>query len=638
MRKRIKCLCVIRAKTIAFLSDTGKPVAILPSTSNRLMLDRADGSAPEVLTPALATTLMSDAFSVYPTLGSGQISGWDLLNFVKPFVKVDVVRFVALLGLITLLSLATPIFTNTLIGTAIPFAERDTIVMITAILIVVAVGQCMLRIVQSMALVRFETIADAYLQAAIWDRVLRLPVTFFKRYSTGDLVNKILSVNAIRQSISRTMIVSIFTSVFSLSNLVLMFLYSPVLALGGAALLIVFMTVLLRASLVQRNMQRQIIDRQGRVASLITQLLTGVSKLRVANAEKRAFAKWADAFAGQRKLEYHVKVVSGNLGVFSAVFASISSFTFYVIASTALTTPISASEFMAFTAAYGQLIAGAGALAAAIGSGIAATSHYENLKPILDAEPEVDENDEDPGTLAGNIDISNITFRYAEELPDVVRNVSLNIRQGQFAAIVGGSGSGKSTLFRLILGFDRPRAGAVFYDGKDLANLDLGLVRQQLGVVLQNGSLMPGSIFQNIIGGRNLTLDDAWAAARSAGLEDDIKAMPMGMHTVVSEEAGTLSGGQRQRIVIARALIAKPSIILFDEATSALDNVSQAMITESLDKLKLTRVVIAHRLSTIRNADIIFAMHNGELVEQGTFDELMDRGGYFAELARRQLA
>jgi ABC-type bacteriocin/lantibiotic exporter with double-glycine peptidase domain len=263
---------------------------------------------------------------------------------------------------------------------------------------------------------------------------------------------------------------------------------------------------------------------------------------------------------------------------------------------------------------------------------------YERTKPILEALPEVTETKTDPGDLSGRIELSHVSFRYKADGPLVLVDFSLQIKAGEFVALVGPSGSGKSTLMRLLLGFETPESGKLYYDGQDLAGLDMRAVRRQCGVVLQNGRLMPGDIYQNIVGTSLLTLEDAWEAARMAGLEKDIYEMPMGMHTVLGEGSSTLSGGQRQRLMIARAIVAKPRIVLLDEATSALDNRTQAIVTRSLEGLKATRIVIAHRLSTVQRAERICVVVKGRLVQSGTFEELAGRPGPFAELARRQLA
>jgi ABC-type bacteriocin/lantibiotic exporter with double-glycine peptidase domain len=292
---------------------------------------------------------------------------------------------------------------------------------------------------------------------------------------------------------------------------------------------------------------------------------------------------------------------------------------------------------LAFNAAFGTFISGVTDLSNTLTNIIGIVPLWERAKPILQGMPESDPSKADPGRLMGQIAIEHITFRYREDGPLIVEDVSIHINPGEFVAIVGPSGSGKSTIFRLLLGFEAPLSGSVYYDGQDLAGLDIQAVRRQLGVVLQNGRISAGSLFDNLTCGALATLDEAWEAARMAGLAEDIEQMPMGMHTVVSEGGTNLSGGQRQRLLIARSLIGNPKIILMDEATSALDNRTQAIVTESLDKLNVTRVVIAHRLSTIRNADHIYVIEAGRLVEVGSFEELVNQRGLFARLVARQL-
>jgi ABC-type bacteriocin/lantibiotic exporter with double-glycine peptidase domain len=262
---------------------------------------------------------------------------------------------------------------------------------------------------------------------------------------------------------------------------------------------------------------------------------------------------------------------------------------------------------------------------------------WERAKPILHETPEIDVNKADPGKLSGKLELEHVCFRYKADGPWNLDNVSIKAEAGEFIAFVGPSGSGKSTIIRLLLGFDTPELGTVYFDGQDLSGLDTSAIRRQLGVVLQNGRINSASIFENISGGALVTIDEAWEAARMAGFADDIQAMPMGMHTVISEGGTNLSGGQRQRLLIARSLVLKPKVLIFDEATSALDNRTQAIVSESLDKLRVTRVVIAHRLSTIKNADRIYVIEAGRVVQQGSYDELASQEGLFANLMARQM-
>ena len=233
--------------------------------------------------------------------------------------------------------------------------------------------------------------------------------------------------------------------------------------------------------------------------------------------------------------------------------------------------------------------------------------------------------------------LSSVYFRYNDTMPYVVDGMSLKIRAGEYIAIVGTTGCGKSTLMRLMLGFETPEKGAIYYDGKDISKLDLHSLRRNIGVVMQDGSLFQGDIYSNIvISAPQLTLADAWEAAETAGIADDIRAMPMGMQTVISEGQGGISGGQKQRLMIARAVAPKPRVLMFDEATSALDNRTQKQVSDALDKLKCTRIVIAHRLSTIKNCDRILVLDKGHIMEDGTYDELIANNGFFAQLVERQ--
>jgi ATP-binding cassette subfamily C protein len=299
---------------------------------------------------------------------------------------------------------------------------------------------------------------------------------------------------------------------------------------------------------------------------------------------------------------------------------------------------LSTGDFVAFNAAYTSFQNALLQMAVALTASLNVVPLYERLEPILQEPPEVDATRTHPGELTGSIEVNHVHFRYTEGGPLVANDVSFTIRPGEFVALVGPSGSGKSTMLRLLLGFETPESGSLYYDGQDLSTLDVREVRRQIGVVLQNARVMPGDVFKNIVGASNLTLDDAWEAARNAGLEEDIRSMPMGMNTMVSAGGETLSGGQRQRLLIARAIVKKPRLLFFDEATSALDNKTQSVVSHCLEGLKSTRVIIAHRLSTVIHADRIIVMEAGRMVESGTYAELMDKNGVFAELAKRQLS
>jgi NHLM bacteriocin system ABC transporter ATP-binding protein len=380
---------------------------------------------------------------------------------------------------------------------------------------------------------------------------------------------------------------------------------------------------------------------QSKVSGLVLQLLSSITKLRVAGAEPTAFALWARRFTEQRRIQFRTRQIGNWVAAFNAAFPTLA---YVVLFWTALPLVRSADatirtgDFLAFLSAYGSCQGALLGTCMALLGTLSVVPLYEQAKPILVTPPEVDRAKADPGVLSGDIEIQHANFRYQVDGPAVLRDVSLHIRQGEFVAFVGPSGSGKSTILRLLLGFEALESGAIYYDGQEIGGLDIQAVRRQIGVVLQNGKLMSGDIYTNIVGSAPLTMDDAWEAARMAGFADDVKGMPMGMHTVISEGGGTLSGGQRQRLMIARALVHRPRLLFFDEATSALDNRTQAIVSESLEKLQATRIVVAHRLSTIVNADRIVVVEKGRVVQAGRYEELLTQPGLFAELAKRQLA
>ena len=388
---------------------------------------------------------------------------------------------------------------------------------------------------------------------------------------------------------------------------------------------------------IQLPIERMQYQVRGKVAGLVLQLLTGISRLRVAGAENRALAYWARHYSQQVQLAYRSQMVSNGLATFLAAVPIVSTMVVFVAVAWFPTGNLSLAGFLAFSAAYAQVMGAAISVGTTVSSIIDVVPLYERSKPILETLPESVTAKGDPGALSGRIEITHVSFRYHPEGPLVLDDVSIGIRPGEFVAFVGPSGAGKSTILRLLLGFESPETGSVYFDHVDFAQLDRQAVRRQIGVVFQNSRLTSGDIYRNIVGSAPLTLDDAWEAARLSGLDDDINRMPMGMHTVISEGESTLSGGQRQRLLIARAVVNRPKMLFFDEATSALDNVTQARVAKSLETLKATRVVVAHRLSTIMNADRIYVIQGGHIVQQGRYDELLAQPGLFADLAKRQM-
>jgi ATP-binding cassette subfamily C protein len=536
------------------------------------------------------------------------------------------------------LALITPVLTTTLFNNVIPTGDRGKLVLVALALLVSALVSALFQITQSVAILRLENRMDAALQAALWDRLLKLPVRFFRQYTAGDLAARALGISAIRQTLTGTTTAALLGVIFALFSFGLLFAYNASLALVATLLVLVIVGVTSFAGYLQIRQQRPLLAVQGQLSGTVLQFLTGIAKLRVAGAEERAFAIWARGFREQKRLAFIARGIANKLAVFNAASPVVTTLVIYAAVAWARPRSISAGTFLGFNAAFAQFLTAMLSMSAAAMAVLTIVPTYERLRPILQALPEDAAGKADPGQLRGGIEVGHVSFRYQPDGPLVLKDVSLQARAGEFVAIVGPSGSGKSTLLRLLLGFETPEAGSIYYDGQSLAGLNVQAVRRQIGVVLQNGKLMPGPIYKTIIGTSLLTLDDAWEAARLAGLKRDIERLPMGMHTVISEGGSTLSGGQRQRLMIARAVAGKPRVLLFDEATSALDSVTQDMVSTSLESLQATRIVIAHRLSTIMNADRIYVMVAGSVVQSGTYRELVDQPGPFADLVKRQLA
>lgn len=455
------------------------------------------------------------------------------------------------------------------------------------------------------------------------------------------MADRSFGIEYILRILTDSAINSILSGVFSIFSFFLLFYYNWELALIASGLALLIFATSAVSIYFGVHYQRQIFRIRGRISGMLLEFIGNIARLRVSGAEPRAFAAWAREFAKQKELSIRAQKVSNGLAIFSSAFPVISLAVIFGYATQLMGQPLlhafTTGALLAFLTAFAQFQSGALQLSAAIGSALGVVPLYERAKPIFETLPEMADANQHPGELSGSIEINHVNFRYHPDLPLVLRDVSFAVKPGQFVAVVGPSGSGKSSLLRLLLGFEKPESGAIYYDGQDLTGLDVQAVRRQIGVVLQSARLTSGTILDNIVGSAPLTIDDAWEAAQKAGLEQDIREMPMGMYTMVSEGGGNLSGGQGQRLMIARAIVKRPRIFLFDEATSALDNRTQAMVSRSLEAFRATRIVIAHRLSTIINADRILVVEKGMVVQSGSYQDLANQEGLFRELAKRQL-
>ena len=618
-------------------TKTGEVVAILPSFPFGYVFYDAEVGKWVKVNKKTAPKLNTDAFCFYRALPARKLKLLDLGLFVLQSVTgLDIALVLCASLLVSLLGLFTPFMSKLIFDSVIPSGTKSDVFPVAGLLIGVAFGSTLFGITRSLILIRLRDKINLSVQSAAMARIFSLPVAFFKDYSAGELSTRSMSINELSFMLSDSVLTMGLSALFSFVYIFQMVSFAPALVMPGLLILVAMIAFTIITGLLQQKLSKKYMKLSAKMSGLVFGLFNGVQKVKLAGAEKRAFAKWAGQYKEIGRLTYSPPLFLRFNAAISGVLSLGGMMLLYYFAGTS---KVSQSDFIAFNTAYGAV---SGAIMSLAGVAMTLANikpHLEMVKPIFDAVPEIDESKKIVTSLSGDMEMSNITFRYTEDGPVILDNISLKAIPSEYIAIVGKSGCGKSTLMRLLLGFEKPEAGAVYYDGYDLETLDVRSVRKCIGVDLQNGKLFAEDIFSNIIiTSPWSTLDDAWRAARMAGLEDDIKAMPMGMHTMISEGSGGISGGQRQRILIARALISNPKILFFDEATSALDNITQKQVADSLSGLGCTRVVIAHRLSTVKDCDRIIVMDKGKIAEEGNFAELMEKKGLFYEFAQRQIS
>ncbi len=617
-------------------TKAGDVVALLPGVISGYTFYDAESGKRVKVNAKTAAKLETEAFCFYRALPAKKLKFWDIVLFILRSLTAADIAFVILASLlVSLLGMFMPYMNKQIFDSVIPSGTKSDLLPVAALLVGAAVGSALFAATRALVLMRLRDKINIAVQSATMSRLYTFPVTFFKDYTAGEIANRAMSINTLCALLSDTVLSTGLTALFSFVYIFQMNRFAPALVVPAMLTIFALLALTIITGLIRQNHSRKLMQLAAKMDGLVFALFGGIQKIKLAGAERRAFAKWAAQYKEIGKLTYSPSMFLRLNDALSGALSLGGTLVLYYFAGVGRVAP---SDYIAFNVAYGAVSGSILALGGVVMSLANIKPHLEMVQPIFDAVPEIDENKKQITSLSGRIEVSNVTFRYVKNGPTVLNKINLKVEPGEYVGIVGKSGCGKSTLMRLLLGFEEPESGAVYYDGYDLKTLDVRSVRQHIGVALQNGKLFFGDIFSNIIiTSPWSTLDDAWEAARMAGLEDDIKAMPMGMHTVISEGSGGISGGQKQRIMIARALISKPKILLFDEATSALDNITQKQVADSLARLGCTRVVIAHRLSTVKDCDRIIVMDNGSIVEEGTYDELMAQKGLFYEYAARQI-
>ncbi len=620
---------------LGYLRETGKTVALLPGLiQGYYFKDPTTGKKTRV-TRKNAKMFARDALCFYQPMPMKKLGIRDLLLYMKNSITTgDMVLIIAASLIVVLVSKIEPRLQAVITGPVVDTKNLSLLTGAALFMLCAAFSSQLLSLVKSLLLQRIETKTSQAVEASVMMRILSLPVSFFRRFASGDLSNRADCIGTLCSTILNAILSVGLSSLMSLLYITDMANFAPELALPAVLIILVTVVVSMTATILQIGISRKKMKLSAQESGMNYALLNGVQKIRLSGSEKRVFARWGNLYAQNARLTYNPPAFVKLNSMFTLAVSLVGTIILYYLA---VQSRVSGSQYYAFTAAFGRVTGAFSALSSIVVSLASIKPIIEMAEPILQAEPEVSSDKQSVSSISGHIEMSHIDFRYDEKLPYVLNDLNLNIKAGEYVAIVGRTGCGKSTLIRLLLGFEKPEKGAVFYDRQDLSTLDPRSLRKKIGVVIQNGELFQGDIFSNItISAPQLTLDEAWEAAELAGVAQDIRDMPMGMSTVISEGQGGISGGQKQRLMIARAIAPKPKVLILDEATSALDNKTQKQVSDALDKLKCTRIVVAHRLSTIRNCDRILVMEKGEIIEEGTYEELIRQNGFFAELVARQ--
>ena len=620
---------------LAFRKEDGSPAALLPGTIHGYYFKDAVTGKTVRLNAETEQLFDPDAICFYRPLPLKSLRIPDLLLYMKRCVSTSDIFMIVFAAIsVSGVGLLIPRLTRALTGPVLSSGSGSALIGLAICLVCVSLSVQLFSSVSAMVSSRLEAKTSLGVQASMMMRLMSLPASFFRQYSPGELKSRSMSVNQLCSMLMSTVMTTGLTSLTSLLYVTQIFRFAPKLVIPSLLIVLVTVGFSVVTTFVQIGINRKKMEHAARESGMSYSMISGIQKIKLAGAEKRSFAKWLNLYAEGAELTYNTPMF---LRANAAISTGISLISTIILYHLAVKSGLNPSTYFAFTAAYGSLMGAFSTLAGTAMNAAQIQPILEMAEPFLKTVPETQEKKEIVTSINGGLELSHISFRYDDDSPYILNDLSLKIKPGEYVAIVGRTGCGKSTLMRLLLGFEKPEKGAIYYDGKDIESLDLGSLRRRIGTVMQQSGLFQGDIYSNIVlTAPGLSIDEAWDAAEKAGIADDIRAMPMGMYTMVSEGGGGISGGQKQRLMIARAIAPKPKLLLFDEATSALDNKTQRQVSEALDAMGCTRMVIAHRLSTIRHCDRILVLDGGRIVEDGSYDALIEKGGFFADLVARQ--
>ncbi|MBP3262011.1 ATP-binding cassette domain-containing protein [Pseudobutyrivibrio sp.] len=619
---------------LAFTKESNVPVVLIPGNI-AYRFENPFTKKREWVNNNNAGLFDVEAYHLYRPLPNKKMNIIDLLVFMRQSLYLnDLVYIVLCSFMATATSMFLPEFAKILVGPILEIKESSYIVSLVICMICITVSYQLFEGIKTLLQSRIKTKISVNVESAMMMRIMSLPSGFFRKYSPGELCNRSLAVNQLCNTLVDIIMGSSLTAFVSLLYIFQIFSFAKSLTVPAIFIVLITLFFLVSTSMIQMKVDRELLNRQAKTAGLSYQFISGIKKLKLSGSEKRAYSKWLMEYAEEAKYQYNPPLFIKANAVF---FAGINLFSTIVIYYIAVKSNLNQSYYYAFMASFGMLMG-------AFDSVSSVTDSFAQIKPILEmatpflkTEPEIEAEKQLVNNVSGMITVENLSFKYNDDSQYVFKNLSLKVKPGDYVAIVGKTGCGKSTLIRLLLGLEHPQMGAIYYDNQNIDTMDLPSLRRKIGTVMQDSALFQGDIYSNIaITNPDLTEDEAWQAAEIAGIADDIKKMPMKMKTMITEGQGGISGGQRQRIMIARAIATRPKILFFDEATSALDNITQKQVSDALDKMGCTRIVIAHRLSTIKNCNKIIVINNGQIVESGTYEELIAKQQFFAELVKRQ--
>lgn len=620
---------------LGFYETVEHPAAIIPCSMNRYLLVVPSKKMKCIMTAEMAQQLLPHGMMFYKLFPEKKLKLYDLAKFSFINLYADSLRIFSMQFFIVLLGFITPIVMGILFEEIIPNAAKNLFWQFIIILTINTFVMTLFSAVLMISTVRVRLKITASVEAAIWDRLVRLPMQFFRRFTAGDLANRAAGMDRIQQIMTNSVLTSISSGFLSLTALALMFYYSVALAIGTVVLLLILALVAMVFNIRQLFYLRASLFQNGRLTGFVLQAINSISKIKMTNSAAKVFQRWAEIFSEKNHLYYKSGKLVMGVTIFNSIFATMTTITLFSLVYF-FGNDLSFGNFIAFNALFAQLFVAVLALVSTFSSVMEIFPLYERIKPILDALPEPRQSGINLMELDGKIDLVNISFRYSLETPVVFKGLSLSVKPGELVAFVGSSGQGKSSLFRLLLGIEEPQSGKIYYSDMDLSNLNINCIRKLTGVVLQDSVLFSGSILENIVGhSKNYDIEEVKYLIEKMCFKEELMRMPMGLETILTEQGRTLSNGQRQRLLLARALFKKPKLLLLDEATSSLDNLTQEKIYQYLTTLNTTCLYISHRPSSLRFASKIFLIDNGVVVQSGSFEELIRDSAIFKELVSR---